>query len=75
MSNPSPKTTPAVDPTPEEIRAACLAIQAEWTEEDRMRRLEAIPKKKPVGPLQPAGKRIGPPKHCAEASRRQPSPG
>ncbi|WP_437203471.1 hypothetical protein [Planctomicrobium sp. SH664] len=26
------------EPTPEEIRAACLEIQAEWTETERLRR-------------------------------------
>lgn len=29
---------PLYEPTPEEIRAACLAIQKEWTETERRRR-------------------------------------
>ena len=27
-----------IDPTPEEIRERCLAIQAEWTEDERRKR-------------------------------------
>jgi hypothetical protein len=29
---------PLYEPTPEEIRAACLAIQKEWTDAERRRR-------------------------------------
>lgn len=29
-------------PTPEEIRAACLVIQAEWTESERSRRARGL---------------------------------
>ncbi len=28
-----------IDPTPEEIRERCLAIQAEWTEDERRKRI------------------------------------
>ena len=30
---------PEYEPTPEEIRAACLEIQAEWTDDVRLKRL------------------------------------
>lgn len=35
---PTPQQLPLYSPTPAEIRAACEAIRAEWTEQERLRR-------------------------------------
>jgi hypothetical protein len=45
------KTEPEYMPTPEEIRQACLAIQATWSEAERARRRAMIPARKPAGNL------------------------
>lgn len=45
-------TEPKHEPSPEEIRQACLKIQRGWSDEERQRRLRCDWRADPIEPLQ-----------------------